>query len=62
MTYFSTLDYIALGWFALLWGAYSWLNDVSRHGTTGMSKIMDIHRRNWMLQCARREVRIIDTQ
>lgn len=62
MTYFTTLDYIALGWFLLLWGAYSWLNDVSRHGKTGMSKIMDVHRRNWMLQCARREGRIVDTQ
>lgn len=62
MTYFTPIDYIALAWFLLLWGSYSWLNDVSRHGKTGMSKVMDVHRRNWMLQCARREVRIVDTQ
>lgn len=62
MTYFTPIDYVALAWFLLLWGSYSWLNDKSRYGKTGMSKVMDVHRRNWMLQCARREVRIVDTQ
>jgi uncharacterized membrane protein len=27
-----------------------------------MSKVRDVHRRNWMLQCARRDGRIVDTQ
>lgn len=62
MTYFTLLDYLALGWFVLLWASYSWLNDMSGHGKTGMSKVMDVHRRNWMLQCARRDGRIVDTQ
>lgn len=62
MTSFAPLDYIALAWFLLLWGSYSWLNDRSKHGKSGMSKVMDVHRRNWMLQCARRDHRIVDTQ
>lgn len=62
MVGFTALDYVAIVWFVTVWASYAWVNDVSRWGYQGLSRIMNNHRASWMHQAARREVRIVDTQ
>ncbi len=61
MTTFSTLDIVALGWFFVAWTGFGIIVDKSRIGGTPLSRLMDVERRRWMSEMARRDVRIVDT-
>jgi uncharacterized membrane protein len=54
------LDAAAFGFFLVSWGTMSWLIDASPWHSRSLSAAMKAHRRQWMKQMARREVRLID--
>jgi uncharacterized membrane protein len=58
---FSTVDYIALAFFALAWFAYWAAVELTPAGRSGLNPLMDAHRRDWMEQTVVRENRIVDT-
>ncbi|MBT9293199.1 DUF599 domain-containing protein [Prosthecodimorpha staleyi] len=62
MLTFTLLDLSAFLWFVLCWVGYGWLTDRSRFGQATLNRQMNEHRRRWMAQMLRRDVRIIDTQ
>ncbi|MEJ1158754.1 DUF599 domain-containing protein [Prosthecomicrobium sp. N25] len=56
------LDLIALLWFSAAWLGFGWLTDSSPYGRSSLTRAMEEHRRAWMREMLKREVRIIDTQ
>jgi len=62
-TIISTLDVIALAWFAMCYFGYAW---ATHHGPlsqqTNLVKAVEVRRMEWMMQVARREIRIMDAQ
>ena len=58
---FSTVDYIALAFFALAWFAYWAAVELTPAARSGLNPLMDAHRRGWMEQTVVRENRIVDT-
>jgi uncharacterized membrane protein len=59
---FSTLDYIAIVWFAVAWAAYALALDRSLYGQRGLNRRMNSYREQWMQQMLRREMRMLDGQ
>ena len=62
MLQFSPADFIALGYFVAVWGAYAVLLEWTPYGGTGLNSRMDRYREAWMRQMLARNVRIVDTQ
>jgi uncharacterized membrane protein len=62
MLAFSTLDYIAIVWFAVAWAAYALALDRSLYGQRGLNRRMNSYREQWMQQMLRREMRMLDGQ
>ena len=62
MLQFSPADFIALGLFVAVWGAYAVLLEWTPYGGTGLNSRMDRYREAWMRQMLARNVRIVDTQ
>jgi uncharacterized membrane protein len=59
---FSTLDLIALGFFAAAWTAYAIALDYAPKSRQGLNARMNHYREVWMGYMLEREVRIVDTQ
>jgi len=59
-TLLPPLDLVAIGWFALVWSAYSYLVEKSRWSRRSLSLAMDAQRHVWMRTMAAREQRIVD--
>ncbi|MCF8479651.1 MAG: DUF599 family protein [Rhodospirillum sp.] len=57
----APLDGLSLGWFALAWVGYTILADHSPYGSRGITAAMNQRRRDWMVQAAGRQLRIVDT-
>jgi len=57
----STLDAIAVVWFAVAWAGYSAFVDRSRFGKRSLTAEMNVHRQTWMRVMAARDLRMIDT-
>ena len=55
------LDLAALGWFAAVWGGYSWYADHSDAFGRSMTAAMNAHRHRWMREMLGRELRMVDT-
>jgi uncharacterized membrane protein len=62
MLTFSTLDFIALGWFVLAWSIYALALDRTLYGQRGLNMRMNHYREQWMQQMLRRDMRMIDGQ
>jgi uncharacterized membrane protein len=58
----NALDFAALAFFALSWGAYRWIVESSRFAKDTLNTVMHEYRREWMQRMMQRDVRIIDTQ
>ena len=58
----SLQDIFALAWFLAAWGCYSVIIQTGGRDRQPLSRLMDLERLLWMHQCARREVRIFDSQ
>jgi uncharacterized membrane protein len=59
----TTADYIALGYFALIWFGYSrLLRGASLFGRTSLTHAMIERRREWIYNSLRRDLKMIDTQ
>jgi uncharacterized membrane protein len=59
---FSTLDFIALGWFVLAWAGYGVLVELTPVGRDSLNHRMDRYRDAWMQTMLGRDLRIVDTQ
>ncbi len=62
MSGFTTADYLALAWFALAWGGYSFLMEYTELGRDSLNRRMDRYRAEWMQHMLTRDIRIVDTQ
>ncbi|MEM8540746.1 MAG: DUF599 family protein [Pseudomonadota bacterium] len=62
MTAFTTMDWIALSFFLFGWLIFEIINDYSPMRFKSLSSIMARRRREWMLEMAERDLRMIDTQ
>ncbi|MCZ7657289.1 MAG: DUF599 family protein [Xanthobacteraceae bacterium] len=62
MAAFSTLDLVALAWFAGSWAAYAIALERTAYGKRALNALMNRHRESWMQQMLARDVRIVDTQ
>lgn len=62
MTFFSPLDFAALGWFLISWAIFNWLVEHSRWKTRTLSHSMERYRRDWMHAMRDRPMRMVDTQ
>jgi len=58
---FSTLDVMALAFFAFAWLAYWAAVELTPAGRRGLNPLMNRYRQRWMEQMAVRENRIVDT-
>jgi uncharacterized membrane protein len=58
---FSTIDAIALAFFALAWFAYWVVVELTPAGRRGLNPLMNRYRERWMEQMVVRENRIVDT-
>ncbi|KAA2237990.1 DUF599 domain-containing protein [Salinarimonas soli] len=58
---FSVVDYGALAFFVASWLGYHVAVEMLPAGRRSLNKMMDEHRRGWMAQMLRRDMRIIDT-
>ncbi|WP_160004894.1 DUF599 domain-containing protein [Rhizobium sp. 18055] len=59
----TTADYIALGFFALIWFGYSrLLRGANLFGRTSLTHAMIERRREWIYNSLRRDLKMIDTQ
>lgn len=56
------MDWVALGFFALAWLLFEIVNDHSVLRNHSLSMLMARRRREWMLEMATRDLRMIDTQ
>ena len=61
MSEFSTLDVMALAFFAFAWLAYWAAVELTPAGRRGLNPLMNRYRQRWMEQMAVRENRIVDT-
>jgi uncharacterized membrane protein len=59
---FSTLDYIAVFWFAGAWAAYGLALDHTLYGQRALNRRMHLYRERWMQQMLRRDMRMLDGQ
>lgn len=58
----TNLDYLAIGWFALSWFAFSLAsNNHLPIKRVSLTTAMNQHRKRWMMVAARRDLRMIDT-
>jgi uncharacterized membrane protein len=62
MLSFSTLDLVALAWFAIAWTAYAVLLDKTAYGHTGLNWLMNRQRDRWMQRMLARDMRMLDGQ
>ncbi len=59
---FTLLDGLAMAWFLLCWGGYTWVADHTRWSGRSLSAAMDDYRRAWMLNMVHRDdPRVVDT-
>lgn len=58
---FGSTDFLAMGWFLLIWAGFSWLADKSPWSNRSLSHQMACYRERWMETMARRDMRMIDT-
>lgn len=61
MQYFSTLDLLAIGFYAVAWAVYAIAME-SRYGAKSLNSRMNDYREIWMTRLLEREIRIVDTQ
>src|SRR5262245_3993358 len=59
---FTTLDLIALGWFAVAWAAYAAHIEYMPKKKPSLNELMNQYRLMWMQRMLHREGRIVDTQ
>ena len=62
MVSMTQMDWFALGFFLIAWVLFEYVNDHSPLRNKALSSIMARRRRAWMLEMARRDLRMIDTQ
>jgi uncharacterized membrane protein len=62
MPLFPTIDLVALGWFLVIWAAYSITLSLTERRRRGLNSEMNRHRDVWMLQMLGREMRMVDAQ
>jgi uncharacterized membrane protein len=62
MSLFSTLDVLALAWFALAWGGYAYVVEFTPLGRRGLNARMHSYREVWMRRMLAREMRMVDMQ
>lgn len=62
MIAFTQLDWFALSFFLFGWLSFEFINDYSPLRFKSLSSIMARRRREWMLEMAERDLRMIDTQ
>ena len=62
MSGFSTLDLVALAWFALAWAGYGIAVELTPLGRDTLNHRMDRYRDHWTKTMLRRDLRIVDTQ
>jgi uncharacterized membrane protein len=62
MTLFTSLDLIAIAGFALAWGSYAFLLELSSRGHDAINNRMDAFREAWMRRMLARENRMVDMQ
>ncbi|MEM7193650.1 MAG: DUF599 family protein [Pseudomonadota bacterium] len=60
--FFSTLDWVALGWFFVIWVGYSLLADHSKITDRSITTAVNKKRKQWMEQMLLRDLRMVDTQ
>jgi uncharacterized membrane protein len=58
----TVLDYLAMGWFLIVWFGYTVLVDYSPLRRRSVSAAMNGYRRRWIGEMLKREVRLVDTQ
>lgn len=58
---FTTIDYVALGFFVMAWFGYHAALEMTAAGQKSLNKIMNQYRYRWMEQMVVRENRIVDT-
>ena len=61
MPSFTSLDYLAIGWFLLWWMGYVRLADHTKWQRRNISSRMDEYRQLWMRNMLHREMRMVDT-
>lgn len=54
-------DLLALAWYLLAWGVFSWVSDYAVRSRPSLSRLMNAARHAWMMRMLHREVRIVDT-
>lgn len=59
---FGSVDLVAAAVFALSWGGYAWLVDVSRWRERTLTTAMNTQRRRWMEAMLARDNRMLDAQ
>ena len=57
----AATEYLALAWFALLWGGYTLYADRLHGDKNTLMTVMQRHRETWMRQMLKRDVRIMDS-
>jgi uncharacterized membrane protein len=62
MPLFSTLDIVALGFFIVAWGGYTYMNERSRISRRSLNAIMNGYRELWMRRMLERDQRMVDMQ
>jgi uncharacterized membrane protein len=62
MLTFSTLDIIALAFFAGAWAAYAIVVEWTAHGRGGLNARMDLYRELWIRRMLERDMRMVDAQ
>lgn len=58
----TVVDYIAIGWFFIVWLGYTAVVDYSPLRRRSVSAAMNGFRRRWITEMLKREVRLVDTQ
>jgi uncharacterized membrane protein len=61
VTGFSTVDYVALGFFCVAWFAYHLAVEATAAGGRSLNRLMNGYRHAWMLRMLSRENRMVDT-
>ncbi|MEM7206465.1 MAG: DUF599 family protein [Pseudomonadota bacterium] len=54
------IDWIALGVFITIWTFYTWYSDYSPSAKNSLPRVMNFHRKRWMREMLRRELRMPD--
>jgi len=62
MPLFATLDLLALIFFALTWGAYAAVLELTPHGREALNARMHSYRDEWMQELLKRDARMVDGQ